>query len=213
MVPRASAAPWGLPADTLAGTAYAGLQPLFFSVQEHIHVHLDIFVNGVRVPVPPGMGQPEPQKVVPGYHESSEALGSIHTHADSGILHVESDTSTGYTLGHFFDEWEVRLTDNCHGSYCTGEGSSLRTFVNGQLFNSSPRDAVLSRAAEIALVYGPPNVPSSIPSSYTPPRPPWTAHSTTSTASLSPDATLKRALRWYRPRVRRPFAATGGRGP
>lgn len=172
--PRATPAPWDAPADALGGMSLAGTLPGQFAFAEHIHVHLDVFVNGQSIPVPAGIGLVEPVDLGPGsdfpgldfYDSYIGADAYLHTHDASGIIHVEAQTPETFTLGQFFDEWLVRLTSNCLGSYCNGGGSSLRVYVNGSLVTGDPSSIPLTNLAEIAVVYGPPGEPGFIPSSY-----------------------------------------------
>jgi len=118
------------------------------STSFHIHEHLDVFVAGRPVTVPAGIG-----------------LGSVasplHTHDDSGIVHVEASTTGPFTLGQFFDVWGVRLTRDCLGSLC-GEG--VTASVDGHPATGDPRQIRLVDHQEIAIAYGPP--PTPLPSSY-----------------------------------------------
>lgn len=81
----------------------------------HIHQHLDLFVDGRRVPVPADVG----------ISATGGFLAPIHTHDASGVIHVESSTRRAFTLGELFDVWGVRFTDSCLGGYCTGGGRTL----------------------------------------------------------------------------------------
>jgi hypothetical protein len=142
------AAPWANGANGQLGARISavGLPPEGTTL--HTHQHLDVFVNGRAVPVPGGIG-----------------LGSVgsplHTHDDSGIIHVEASTTGPFTLGQFFDVWGVRLTSDCLGGSC-GEG--VKVYVDGHLATGDPRQIRLVNHQEIAVVYG--TQPSTRPSSY-----------------------------------------------
>jgi hypothetical protein len=80
----------------------------------HVHTHLTIFVNGQARVIPYGVG-------IPGYTAVSTPEGPfvetgscfywLHTHAEDGIIHVESpSTSETFTLGQFFAEWGLPLS-------------------------------------------------------------------------------------------------------
>jgi len=64
----------------------------------------------------------------------------------------------------------VKFTKDCIGGYCTGEGKTLRVYVNGHQLTTDQDPAQVELAAheEIAIVYGTssegPNPP---PGSYT----------------------------------------------
>ncbi|MGH9307536.1 MAG: hypothetical protein ACRD0I_11730, partial [Acidimicrobiales bacterium] len=91
---------WAAPANATAAVTAAGLHMLSTEGQvEHIHVHLDVIVNGSHIVVPAGIG----------IDEAAHQLSPVHTHDTSGIIHVESPTPTTYTLGEFFSEWAQPL--------------------------------------------------------------------------------------------------------
>jgi hypothetical protein len=142
----------------------AGLTPLFANLVKHVHSHLTVLVDGASVTVPAGIGIAEPVDVGGGNLESAVGvLSPLHTHTPDGILHVEADIPPlDLSLGQFFDEWQVRLSSSCLGSYCNGGGKTLRAYVNGVQM-SSPRAIALTDHADIVLVYGLPGVPSTLP--------------------------------------------------
>jgi hypothetical protein len=167
-IPRATPAPWPAPVDVLGGIEVAGLLPVWFAFQRHAHAHLDVFVNGVAVSVPAGIGIAEPIVGADGSVVSALfASAPVHTHTADGIIHVEADRQPlELTLGHFFDVWQVRLTSDCLGAYCADDARTLRVYVNGELQTGDPRSVVLSDFDEIAVVFGPEGVPSVIPDTY-----------------------------------------------
>lgn len=135
----------GLPALTAEGNAL------------HIHQHLDIFVDGKPVAVPPGIG----------INNSVPFISSIHTHDTSSVIHVESPVVTDFTLGQFFDIWGVKLTSTCIGGYCNTGEKTLRAFVNGEAYTGDPRKIILTAHQEIVLAYGVASaLPSPVPASY-----------------------------------------------
>lgn len=73
-------APWAPELDHLRARLTALGLPTAPSMAEvlHIHVHLDVFVDGRRIEVPKDIGINEAQ----GY------LTSLHTHDATGIIHV-----------------------------------------------------------------------------------------------------------------------------
>jgi hypothetical protein len=146
-------APWGAnTADAPRRAALMGLPPVF-GTTVHVHQHLDLFVDGRRVVVPQGIG------IDPG----GGFLVPLHTHDDSGIIHVESPVERDYTLGEFFGVWGVQLTRRCLGGYCAAGDGSLRVFVDGRRLESDPTQLRLRRHQEIAIVVG---KPVAVPSSY-----------------------------------------------
>ena len=124
------AAPWPLPTHALTAIGRAGLTPLLGRVIRHDHVHLDVIVNGRAVKVPGGIGLAEPLDGGPcpqGPKSSGDcatgetifaqvANSPLHTHASSGLVHIESDRDVPFTLGQVFDEWGVRFDRRCLGA-------------------------------------------------------------------------------------------------
>jgi hypothetical protein len=172
--PEADAAVlWPAPPDPLERTVAAGLEPERKEfLTSHLHAHLDIFLNGEPIAVPAGIGinidDPEVQ-------QSKDPDGSIsyggitrcrkpcisplHTHDETGIIHTESATPKPNTLGQFFIEWGVRLSDSCVGEYCSPE--PIEVYVDGQPYTQDPQTIELTDRKQIAIVIGTP--PEEIP--------------------------------------------------
>lgn len=80
----------------------------------HIHPHIAIMVDGKQIVIPKDIGispllwkehtldkfgmQAMPEMGMSG-------MAPLHTHDDSGIIHVESTTNRNYTLGEFLNIW------------------------------------------------------------------------------------------------------------
>ncbi len=171
--PSTGAVPWPRPDDALELIAKAGLTP---QVKEflsyHVHAHLDVFVNGDPVVVPAGIGIDITDPGVqtgpgPSYGGISECehpcISPLHTHDTTGILHTESQEDQPNTLGEFFTEWGVPLSDTCVGGYCE-PAAAIQVFVNGKPYDGNPADISLKDQTEIAIVIGTP--PSEIPSEF-----------------------------------------------
>jgi hypothetical protein len=172
--PGSRAAPWPAPADPLRLARAAGLKPerreLFVN---HVHAHLDVFVNGkpIRVPAGIGINIRDPAVKVFDLPDGSKAYGGIslcktpcisplHTHDDGGVLHTESASKVPNSLGQFFTEWGVALTPTCVGAYC--HLTRTHVYVDGKPFAGDPRSILLTDHKEIAIVIGTP--PKKIPS-------------------------------------------------
>jgi hypothetical protein len=132
-------------------------------VTVHIHQHLDIVVNGrVLQGLPPYIGIHIDQK-----HPSKSFITEIHTHDQSGIIHVESPTVRTFTLADFFDVWGVRFSSRCLGGYCVNGQKKVYVWVNAKRVRTDPRRIVLKSHQEIVVAYGTlASVPKPLPSSY-----------------------------------------------
>ncbi len=122
----------------------------------HIHEHIDIIINGHSVSVPANIG----------INQIERFMSPIHTHDNSGVIHVESPTMRDFTLGEFFDVWGVRFTQNCIGSYCDTASSTLAVYNNGKKVTNNPRTLILKEHQEIAVVFDMSSSTSTIPSTY-----------------------------------------------
>lgn len=116
----------------------------------HHHEHLDLYVNGRKVAVPP----------LVGINEQAGFLTELHTHDASGIIHVESPVQRSFTLGQFFCEWGVKLSATCLGPY----RGRLSWWVNGVRRHDNPAQLALGQHQEIVIAAGRP--PTSVPGSY-----------------------------------------------
>lgn len=124
------------------------------STVQHIHIHLAIFVNGQEEQVPLGIGIGQPWQV----SDSSEGpfvndgacFYWLHTHTEDGIVHIESPVRRRFTLGDFFDVWQMPLTESQIGQV---QGQVI-TYVNGQRSSTAPRDVPLLAHARIQLDVG-----------------------------------------------------------
>lgn len=80
----------------------------------HVHTHVTIFVDGKARIIPYGIGIPGAQAVATAegpFVQTGSCFYWLHTHAEDGILHVESpSTSETFTLGQFFAEWGIPLS-------------------------------------------------------------------------------------------------------
>jgi hypothetical protein len=83
------------------------------SLYLHVHPFLTIKINGNSVTIPAGIGIINPAN--DGTYGGEPVFGGttgtcfepVHTHDDSGIIHIESPTNTNYTLGEFFTVWNL----------------------------------------------------------------------------------------------------------
>jgi hypothetical protein len=91
----------------------------------------------------------------------------LHTHDDSGIVHIESPKGRQYTLGQVFDVWGLRFTPTCLGGNCNEGDRQLRVYADGQLLRVDPRRLILGSHQEIVVTFGAPaQVPNPVPSRY-----------------------------------------------
>lgn len=113
----------------------------------HYHAHLDILYQGTPVPVPAGTGI------------TSSCLYWLHTHDDSGIIHIEAPKGHGgdkFTLGEFFQVWKQPLNGKQVATIPVGQGQQVRAWVDGKPYHGDPNQIVLKSHELIMLEIGPP---------------------------------------------------------
>lgn len=150
--------PWKRPDDTAERARTAGLSvaPMEGTVR-HFHAHLDVLVDGRRVPVPAGLG------IAP----AGDRVAELHTHDTTGVLHVEAPTATKrYVLGQLFQEWNVRLSPTALGGLPVTATRALTAYVDGRRQNGDPARIELAPHRQIALVYGPAGAKVEVPAGY-----------------------------------------------
>jgi hypothetical protein len=120
----------------------------------HIHAHLDIFINGQPYTIPSQIGI------------TDKCFYWLHTHDESGVIHIESPVAKDYTIGQFFNIWNKKFSNTQILDNIVNGKNTLNVYVNGNKVNAAVnyRDIKLKAHDEIAVVYGKP--PSTIPSKY-----------------------------------------------
>jgi hypothetical protein len=113
-------------------------------VRVHSHQHLYVAVNGRIYPVP----------ALIGINVNQRFITELHTHDDTGIIHVESPTVRTFTLGDFFDVWGLRFSSHCLGGYCAHGQKTVMVWVNGKRVKTDPRAIVLKSHQSIVVAYG-----------------------------------------------------------
>ena len=141
----------GLKGQAIDGVSSNQMEQLAY----HIHAHLAIFINGTQKTVPYGIGIEQPwsteaQSDGSEFVDSGAAFYYLHTHDDSGVIHIESPNTTQYTLGQFFAEWNQTLSSDQIGTY-TG---AVTTFVNGAKYAGDPASIKLTAHDVIQLDLG-----------------------------------------------------------
>lgn len=74
---------------TIDGIQCNNVEQLVF----HNHAHLDIFINSQPYTIPSQIGI------------TDKCFYWLHTHDESGVIHIESPVARNYTLGQFLDIW------------------------------------------------------------------------------------------------------------
>jgi hypothetical protein len=152
-------APWDANANEAQARAEAIGLPPESPVVMHEHSNVQIFVHGQAQPIPTDIGIDTSDD--PAY------VASLHTHDDTGTVHMESSVSRTFTVGEFFDIWGVRLSPSCMGAYCNDAQNRLQVFVDGEEVQENVRDVALDDQRVIVITYGTEDeLPDPIPSEF-----------------------------------------------
>lgn len=131
------------------------------TVKYHVHVHVEIYVDGTMMRLPAGIGITTPridEKYATGsFYDVGgyDCLYWLHTHVADGIIHVEAPAKQSFTLGEFFDIWNQPLGPNQVGP---AKGRVV-VFENGKELTGDPRSTPLLAQGEIQIDVGTPVVP------------------------------------------------------
>jgi hypothetical protein len=150
--------PWDKNTDKLRERLQAMGLPVLLAegTALHIHQHLDMYVNGQKIDLPPHVGI------------GDTYIADLHVHDTTGVMHVESNEQQDFTLGQFFDVWGVKFDKDDLGGLRADNENKIKVFVNGTEYKGDPRQLKLEAHQEIVVAYGTDaQLPNPIPSSYT----------------------------------------------
>lgn len=104
----------------------------------HLHIQLTITLNGRSLPIPPGIG------ITP------DCTHLLHTHDDSGVIHIEHPPWADFTLGDFF------LAGQRWGGFDPLAGRQVvRVLANGEPYQGDYRALPLSDGLSVHLILVP----------------------------------------------------------
>lgn len=133
------------------------------ATQMHLHVTLDIVVDGTQGQVPPGLGFVAPRSTgIPalGFSGSTQCIYPVHVHYPDNQVHVESPIARRYTLGEVFDLWGEPLSKTQFLGYHSDATHAIAfgfSFTSGkgpfQPYLDDPRNLPLLDNETIKIVY------------------------------------------------------------
>mgnify|MGYP001565829406 CR=1 FL=1 len=86
----------------------------------HIHPHLEIVVNGKKQEIPANIGV------------KLTCMNALHTHDNSGTVHVEAPEKRDFTLSDFFAVWNKTYNKDQILDYKVDDRRVIRQTVNGE---------------------------------------------------------------------------------
>ena len=133
------------PGDTASGGQGQPVDGISCESQEvltyHVHAHVAILRDGLPLLVPRYIGI------------TSSCIYWLHTHDDSGIIHIEAPTARNFTLKQLFDIWGYPLSANGVATYDV-PGGQLTAFRDGQQWTGDPNDIELTAHTLVVLEIG-----------------------------------------------------------
>jgi len=85
----------------------------------HIHPNLEIIINGQK------------QELIKNIGVGPTCMTSLHTHDNSGVVHVESPEKRDFILADFFAVWKKTFNKDEILDYKTDEKHMIRMTING----------------------------------------------------------------------------------
>jgi hypothetical protein len=143
---QATPGPWEAGSQGLEKRAAALGLPDPSDTVFHIHANLEVYTDGKKQKVPANVG----------INQESQFITSLHTHDDTGVIHMEAVQPFPFKLGQFFQVWNVPLSMTQLGSYHTGKGLVLQLWVNGKQIKGNPADYVMKAHDRMVLAFGKP---------------------------------------------------------
>jgi hypothetical protein len=111
----------------------------------HIHTQFNITINNQSYPIPAGIG------IIP-----NNCIYWMHTHDESGLIHIESPIKKEFTLGQFLDIWNRFNSSDTVVQYITNNNinGTILVYINGTQMNNSTdhRDIELKDRGNITLI-------------------------------------------------------------
>jgi hypothetical protein len=121
----------------------------------HIHAHLAVYVNGEQRLVAAGIGIGPPLRYSGEVVVGGSCFSWLHTHDESGVIHIESPVQRTFTLGDFFDLWGLPLSSQQVGP---AQGT-VTAYLNGVAFSGDVATIPLDEHNLVQLDVGTPVVP------------------------------------------------------
>ena len=111
-----------------------------YETQFHIHPELAIVINGVRQTIPAEIGiQPT-------------CMNAIHTHDDTGVIHIESPAKKDFAIGDFFAVWGKTFNKSQILDKIADDTSVITITVNGKAVDTYER-TIMNDKDQIVITY------------------------------------------------------------
>lgn len=90
------------------------------AISEHYHPEIFISDHGKAVEIPANIGI------------SPTCMRALHTHDNTGVIHIETPVHHDFTVGDFFSNWGKSFSKDQLMGLKNGDGGTITMTVNGQ---------------------------------------------------------------------------------
>ena len=112
-------------------------------IVSHDHATLRIFIDGSEVAIAANIGIDDSE---------CDGMRGIHTHDETGKLHIETPTPMNAPVGAFFEIWGVTFNENQILNQVADEDSEVVMYVNGEL-NDEYQNSIIQNNDVIEIYY------------------------------------------------------------
>ncbi len=112
-------------------------------IVSHDHATLRIFIDGSEVAIAANIGIDDSE---------CDGMRGIHTHDETGKLHIETPTPMNAPVGAFFEIWGETFNENQILNQVADEDSEVVMYVNGEL-NDEYQNCVIHNNDVIEIYY------------------------------------------------------------
>jgi hypothetical protein len=114
----------------------------------HIHAHLSLYINGQKQALTPNIG----------INEQQGCYYWLHTHDNSGVIHIESPQQVIYTLGNFFHIWSQQFSQLQYPIELNVQ-SGWQVYVDGKPYKGDFNAIPLNAHTLVTMAYNSPGIP------------------------------------------------------
>ena len=112
-------------------------------IVSHDHATLRIFIDGSEVAIAANIGIDDSE---------CDGMRGIHTHDETGKLHIETPTPMNAPVGAFFEIWGETFNENQILNQVADEDSEVVMYVNGEL-NDEYQNSIIHNNDVIEIHY------------------------------------------------------------
>ena len=112
-------------------------------IVSHDHATLRIFIDGSEVAIAANIGIDDSE---------CDGMRGIHTHDETGKLHIETPTPMNAPVGAFFEIWGETFNENQILNQVADEDSEVVMYVNGEL-NDEYQNSIIQNNDVIEIYY------------------------------------------------------------